>query len=77
MKRLHVNVNVDDLDHAIKFYSALFGSEPRVVKDDYARWRLDEPCINFATTRAGGKLGVDHLGIDVESAAELDEVIGA
>jgi catechol 2,3-dioxygenase-like lactoylglutathione lyase family enzyme len=74
MKRLHVSVNVDDLDHAIKFYSALFGSEPGVVKDDYARWRLDEPCVNFATTSRGRRLGVDHLGIDVDDRAELDEV---
>ena len=74
MKRLHVSVNVDDLDHAVGFYSALFGSEPDVLKDDYARWRLDEPCVNFATTSRGRKPGVDHLGIDVDNRAELEEV---
>ena len=74
MKRLHVSVNVDDLDHAVTFYSALFGADPDVLKDDYARWRLDEPCVNFATTSRGRKPGVDHLGIDVDDRAELDEV---
>ncbi len=74
MKRLHVSVNVEDLDQAITFYSALFGARPDVVKDDYARWRLDEPCVNFATTSRDRKPGVDHLGIDVDDRAELDEV---
>ncbi len=74
MKRLHVSVNVDDLDHAVSFYSSLFGADPDVLKDDYARWRLDEPCVNFATSARGRKPGVDHLGIDVDDRAELDEV---
>jgi catechol 2,3-dioxygenase-like lactoylglutathione lyase family enzyme len=74
MKRLHVSVNVDSLDKAVSFYSALFGAAPDVLKDDYARWRLDEPSVNFATTARGRKLGVDHMGIDVDDPAELDEV---
>ena len=28
MKRLHVHVGVDDLDASVRFYSALFESEP-------------------------------------------------
>jgi len=74
MKRLHVSVNVDDLDHAVAFYSALFGAQPDVLKDDYARWRLDEPCVNFATSARGRKIGVDHMGIDVDDREDLDEV---
>jgi catechol 2,3-dioxygenase-like lactoylglutathione lyase family enzyme len=74
MKRLHVSVNVEDLDHAVAFYSALFGAEPDVLKDDYARWRLDEPSINFVSSARGGRPGVDHMGIDVDDPAELDQV---
>jgi predicted enzyme related to lactoylglutathione lyase len=48
MKRMHVHVAVDDLDHAIGFYSTLFASEPSVVKPDYAKWMLDDPRVNFA-----------------------------
>ncbi|MGD8827270.1 MAG: glyoxalase/bleomycin resistance/dioxygenase family protein, partial [Gammaproteobacteria bacterium] len=48
MKRFHVHVSVDDLDANIAFYSRLFGGEPSVVKDDYAKWMLDDPRINFA-----------------------------
>ena len=54
MKRFHVHVAVDDLSQSIGFYSNLFASEPVVLKDDYAKWMLDDPKLNFAiSTRAG------------------------
>ena len=37
MKRFHVHVSVDNLDQNIRFYSTLFGAQPSVVKDDYAK----------------------------------------
>ena len=76
MKRLHVHVSVDDLAGSIRFYSALFGSEPTVAKPDYAKWMLDDPHVNFAISARGGKAGVDHLGIQVETPEELKEVYG-
>lgn len=72
MKRFHVHVSVDDLAGNIRFYSHLFGSQPTVVKDDYAKWMLDDPRINFAISRRGDKAGVNHLGIQVESDEELE-----
>ncbi|MDE0419043.1 MAG: hypothetical protein OXI95_19215 [bacterium] len=42
MKRVHVSVNVDNLEEAVRYYAALFGAEPDVLKEDYARFRLDE-----------------------------------
>ncbi|HYJ29036.1 MAG TPA: ArsI/CadI family heavy metal resistance metalloenzyme [Allosphingosinicella sp.] len=75
MKRLHVHVSVGDLDRSIQFYSTLFGSGPGVVKDDYAKWMLDDPRVNFAISRDGRPArGVEHLGIQVETEAELGEV---
>jgi len=76
MKRMHVNVSVADLDASINFYNALFDSKPAVVKHDYAKWMLEDPRINFAITTRGEQKGVDHLGIQVENEAELDEVYG-
>src|SRR5690348_18411889 len=76
MKRLHVHVAVDDLPKSIAFYSTLFASPPSVVKSDYAKWMLDDPRVNFAISARGGKAGVDHLGIQVESDEELGEVYG-
>jgi predicted enzyme related to lactoylglutathione lyase len=74
MKRLHVHVAVDDLAASIKFYSALFAAAPSVVKPDYAKWMLDDPRANFAISARGRAAGLDHLGIQVESKAELNEV---
>ncbi len=76
MKRLHVHVAVDDLDRSIGFYAALFGTEPVVVKDDYAKWMLDDPRVNFAISARGRAGGVDHLGIQVDSREELDDLAG-
>jgi len=74
MKRFHVNISVTDLDASIGFYNSLFDTEPAVVKEDYAKWMLDDPRVNFAITTRGSTKGIDHLGIQVENEAELSEV---
>ncbi len=74
MKRLHVHVSVQDLQQSVRFYSALFAAEPSVRKDDYAKWMLDDPRVNFAISTRADKAGIDHLGIQAEDAAELEEL---
>lgn len=74
MKRLHVHVTVNDLQQSIRFYSALFAAAPTVRKDDYAKWMLDDPRVNFAISTRSSKAGIDHLGIQAEDAAELEEL---
>ena len=74
MKRLHIHVSVDDLAQSIGFYSTLFAAEPAVTKPDYAKWMLDDPRVNFAISARGGTAGLDHLGIQVETPGELQEV---
>ncbi len=77
MKRLHVHVAVDDLSRSIGFYSTLFAAQPSVVKDDYAKWMLEDPKVNFAISQRGNRAdGVDHLGIQVETDGELRELAG-
>jgi catechol 2,3-dioxygenase-like lactoylglutathione lyase family enzyme len=77
MKRLHVHVGVEDLNHSIRFYSTLFGAEPTVTKPDYAKWMLDDPRVNFAISQGNGvRKGIEHLGIQVENPSELAEVYG-
>jgi catechol 2,3-dioxygenase-like lactoylglutathione lyase family enzyme len=74
MKRLHLHVSVPDLAQSIQFYETLFGVEATVVKDDYAKWMLDDPKVNFAISQRERAPGVDHVGIQVDSAAELSEL---
>jgi catechol 2,3-dioxygenase-like lactoylglutathione lyase family enzyme len=76
MKRFHVHVAVQDLAASISFYSTLFGVEPTVVKDDYAKWMLDDPRVNFAISNRGEKAGINHLGLQTDSDAELEQLNG-
>jgi hypothetical protein len=75
MKRLHLHISVDDLTQSIQF-SILFAAEPAVTKSDYAKWMLDDPRMNFAISTSSGESGLDHLGIQVETPDELQEVYG-
>ena len=77
MKRFHVHVGVTDIDKSVTFYSSLFGTEPAVVKSDYAKWMLEDPRINFVISmRDEAAKGIEHVGLQVEDKAELEEVYG-
>ncbi len=76
MKRFHVHVAVDDLSASMRFYSTLFGSQPTVIENDYAKWMLDDPKVNFAISTRSGSVGVDHLGMQVETGDDLVELAG-
>lgn len=74
MKRFHVHVRVKNLNESILFYNALFNSEPTVKKDDYAKWMLEDPRINYAISTGHSENGIEHLGLQVEKETELQEV---
>ena len=74
MKRIHLHVSVDDLAKSINFYNTLFGESPTVEKTDYVKWMLNDPLVNFAISQRGAKMGLDHIGIQVESDEELTEI---
>jgi len=76
MKRLHIHVGVENIDESVKFYKALFGAEPSKMNPDYAKWMLEDPHVNFAISTRAGKNGLNHLGIQVDSAEELDVLRG-
>ena len=74
MKRMHLHMGVENLDSSIQFYTSLFGVSPTVKQEDYAKWIMDDPRINFAiSTRCDSKRGVDHLGIQCEDRDSLVE----
>ena len=74
MTRFHVHVGVHDLKQSVRFYTALFAAEPTVRKDDYAKWQLEDPRINFAISTFAGKAGIDHLGMQAENGDELEDL---
>jgi catechol-2,3-dioxygenase len=74
MKRMHLHISVEDLGSSIAFYNTLFGTTPAVQKPDYAKWMLNDPLVNFAISQRGAKIGLDHVGIQVDSDEELAEI---
>ncbi|MEQ9641970.1 MAG: ArsI/CadI family heavy metal resistance metalloenzyme [Alphaproteobacteria bacterium] len=74
MKRLHVSIAVEDFAKSVGFYTTLFGGGPTTERPGYAKWFLDDPRVNFVVHKAAADGGVNHLGLQVESPAELVEV---
>jgi catechol 2,3-dioxygenase-like lactoylglutathione lyase family enzyme len=74
MKRFHIHVAVKDLPDSVRFYSAMFGAAPTVVKPDYAKWMLEDPRVNFAISNRNEKVGVNHLGMQAETDTELEDI---
>jgi hypothetical protein len=73
MKRFHVHVRVKNLSESIAFYNALFHTEATVIKHGYAKWMREDPRFNFAISNGHAENGIEHLGLQVESEAELAE----
>lgn len=74
MKRLHVMLQVKDLEESVNFYRSLFGADPTSRKEDYAKWMLDDPRVNFSIAERNETAGIEHLGIQAESEVELEEI---
>ena len=74
MKRIHIGLEVKDIEASTRFYSTLFGAPPSVLQEDYAKWMLDDPRVNFSISLRCDTPGRMHLGLQVESAEELSEV---
>ena len=68
MKRFHVHMHVDDLAKYIAFYCAMFGAEPARTQDDYAKWMLQDPPVNFAISACCAPKG-KPLGIPVKATS--------
>jgi catechol 2,3-dioxygenase-like lactoylglutathione lyase family enzyme len=75
MKRMHLHVGVESIESSVAFYSTLFAAKPTVLKDDYAKWMLEDPHINFAISSTDHTaIGIEHIGLQVETPQELAEV---
>ena len=76
MKTFHIHTKVKNLEESKKFYTAMFNSEPSVEEDNYIKWKLLDPAINFAISLADEKekVGVDHFGLQTENNEELEEI---
>ncbi|HEY3763595.1 MAG TPA: ArsI/CadI family heavy metal resistance metalloenzyme [Gaiellales bacterium] len=71
MNTFHLSLDVPDLDRAIAFYTELFGLEPAKRRAGYAKFELADPPVALALQQAHAP-ALSHLGIRVETAAEVD-----
>ena len=74
MKRMHVGLVVEDVATSVSFYTRLLGAPPTLQKPDYAKWMIDDPCVNFSINSRGSAPGALHLGIQAEDETELGEL---
>jgi len=66
MSRIQLALNVDDVDAAVVFYSALFGAEPLKRRPGYANFAIHEPPLKLVLIENPGRGGsLNHLGIEV------------
>ena len=72
MKRFHISISVTDLKLSTEFYNTLFGVEPTILKDNYAKWMLEDPRINFSIDVGTKRAGVDHVGLQTDTIEELE-----
>ena len=71
--KLHVSLDVKNIDDSIRFYSALFDMKPTKLRPGYAKFDADFPAVNLALQEKDHCClqGLSHMGIRVPS---LDQV---
>ena len=70
--RPHLSLDVRNVPASVAFYEKVFGVAPQKQTQDYAKFDLTEPALNFSLVSSTGSLSsVDHLGIEVESVEEI------
>ena len=74
--RFQLALNVKNLDESIAYYSKLFGVEVNKRKPGYANFAVDNPPLKlvlFENPNAADRL--NHVGFEVDTAAEVEETI--
>jgi catechol 2,3-dioxygenase-like lactoylglutathione lyase family enzyme len=68
----HVSLDVRDVAASTQFYEKLFGVAPQKRTEDYAKFDLTAPALNFSLVSSSGRISaVGHLGVEVESTDEI------
>jgi catechol 2,3-dioxygenase-like lactoylglutathione lyase family enzyme len=73
MSRVQLALNVNDIDEAVTFYTALFGTEPAKRRPGYANFAIAEPPLKLVLLENPGQGGtLNHLGVEVADADTVD-----
>lgn len=64
--RVQLALNVDDLEKAIEFYSALLGAKLNKRKPGYANFAIEDPPLKLVLfENPGAAERLNHLGVEV------------
>jgi catechol 2,3-dioxygenase-like lactoylglutathione lyase family enzyme len=71
--KLHLSLDVNNVEESVKFYSLLFGAEPTKVKPGYAKFDLETPAVNFTMQEATHCClqGLSHMGLRMDSTEQV------
>ena len=72
MSRVQLALNVSDLDAAVEFYSKLFNTPVNKRKPGYANFAIAEPPLKLVLIEGEGGGTLNHLGVEVETADEVE-----
>ncbi|MEA2162971.1 MAG: hypothetical protein QOK37_1098 [Thermoanaerobaculia bacterium] len=72
--KVHVSVNVRNVEKSIDFYRRMLGIEPSKVRTGYAKFDVANPPVNLALNEVSDLAGpgaLSHLGIQVGSTDDV------
>jgi catechol 2,3-dioxygenase-like lactoylglutathione lyase family enzyme len=72
MSRVQLALNVSNIDEAVGFYSKLFGVEVNKRKPGYANFAIADPPLKLVLIEGDGGGTLNHLGVEVETADEVE-----
>ena len=72
MSRVQLALNVSNIDDAVDFYSKLFATEPAKRKPGYANFAIADPPLKLVLIEGTGGGTLNHLGVEVETGAEVE-----
>jgi len=70
--RLQLALRVSDLDAAVTFYTSLFDTAPAKLRPGYANFAIEAPPLKLVLIEGDGGGQIDHLGVEVAEATEVD-----
>lgn len=74
--KVHLSLNVSNLERSIAFYRALLGVDAAKVRSDYAKFDLAQPPLVLSLMPSSAVTGgnLNHAGLRVRDSHELVEI---
>ena len=74
--KMHLSINVANLERSVAFYEAFFGTPPHKVRPGYANFDLAVPPLKFALNEKPveqGQRTLNHLGLQMPDICQVNK----